>query len=299
MTVLGGLATGLYPSPEPLRGQQSLTQLVLLGTGTPNSEPDRSGSALAIIVNGTPYLVDAGPGVVRRANAAYQMGIEGLAMPRLATVFLTHLHTDHTLGLPDLIFTPWVLERETPLRVFGPAGTEAMVHHISEAFQADIQVRLQGSEPANEAGYKTEVREIEAGIVYRDENVTVTAFRVQHGSWSHAFGYRFDTPDRSIVISGDTMPIASVAESCMGCDILVHEVYCHATFQSRPAVWQRYHSSSHTSGLELGRIAQEANPGLLVLTHQLLWGAEPAQLLSEVRTGFTGRVVYGKDLDVF
>ena len=297
--VLGGLATGLYPSPEPLRGQESVTQLVLLGTGTPNAEPDRSGSALAIIVNGTPYLVDAGPGVVRRANAAYQMGIEGLAMPRLATVFLTHLHTDHTLGLPDLIFTPWVLERERPLRVFGPVGTEAMVHHLSEAFRADIQVRLQGSEPANEAGYKTEVREIEAGIVYRDENVTVTAFGVQHGSWPHAFGYRFDTPDRSIVISGDTAPGASVAESCTGCDILVHEVYCHATFQTRPAVWQRYHSRSHTSGLELGRIAEEANPGLLVLTHQLLWGAEPAQILSEVRASFTGRVVYGKDLDVF
>ncbi len=299
MTGLGVLATGFGPSSEPLRGQESVTQLVLLGTGTPNAEPDRAGSALAVVVNGTPYLVDAGPGVVRRANAAFQMGVEGLAMPRLATLFLTHLHTDHTLGLPDLIFTPWVLERESPLRVFGPAGTEEMMHHISEAYQADVQVRLEGAEPANESGYKTDVHEIEPGVVYRDENVTVTAFLVQHGSWPHAFGYRFDTPDKSIVISGDAAPSPSVVESCNGCDILVHEVYSHAAFQTRPPVWQRYHSRSHTSGLELGRLAAEAGPGLLVLTHQLLWGADPADILSEVRAGFAGRVVYGRDLDIY
>ena len=299
VTGLGVLAAGICPSSQPLRGQESVTQLVLLGTGTPNAEPDRAGSALAVVVNGTPYLVDAGPGVVRRANAAYQMGVEGLAMPRLATLFVTHLHTDHTLGLPDLIFTPWVLERESPLRIFGPPGTEAMVHHISEAYQADVQNRLEGLEPANETGYKTEVEEIEAGVVYRDENVTVTAFQVKHGSWPHAFGYRFDTPDKSIVISGDAAPGSSVAEICNGCDILVHEVYSDAAFQTRLPVWQRYHSRSHTSGLELGRIAAEADPGLLVLTHQLLWGAEPAEIVAEVRAGFAGRVVYGKDLDIY
>jgi ribonuclease BN (tRNA processing enzyme) len=276
-----------------------ITQLVLLGTGTPNAEPDRSGAALAVVVNGTPYLVDAGPGVVRRANEAFQAGTRGLALKGLATVFLTHLHTDHTVGLPDLIYTPWVLEREAPLRIIGPPGTETMALHLTEAYEEDIQVRLGGLEPANPTGYRVEARDVAPGVVFEDANVTVTAFPVAHGDWTHAFGYRFETPDRVIVVSGDTGPTDVVAEYCGGCDILVHEVYSQSGWEGRAPVWQRYHAASHTSGTELGRIAALADPKLLVLTHQLLWGATPEELLAEVRSGFSGPVVYGKDLDVF
>ncbi len=286
-------------SPDTAAAAAPRTQLVLLGTGTPNAEPDRWGPALAVVVDGVPYLVDAGPGVVRRAAAAHAQGVEGLAVRGLATVFLTHLHSDHTLGLADLIFTPWTLGRAAPLSILGPPGTQAMAQHLSAAYQEDIRVRVEGSEPANTTGFVVVVREVEAGLVYQDERVRVTAFRVPHGDWPHAFGYRFETPDRTIVVSGDSAPTEAIVEQCRGCDILVHEVYSRAGWEKRPPEWQAYHAASHTSGLELGELASRANPRLLVLTHQLLWGATPEELLEEVRRGFGGTAVYGKDLDVF
>jgi len=298
---IGGCTIDSPPPPGSQVGPQAseITQVVLLGTGTPNAEPDRWGSAVAIVVNGTPYLVDAGAGVVRRASAAFAGGVQGLEVKRLATVFLTHLHSDHTVGLPDLIFSPWVLERERPLRIFGPGGTEAMASHLEQAYEADVRVRLEGREPANSTGYRVETTEIQPGVVYRDENVTVSAFEVAHGSWAQAFGYRFETPDRVVVVSGDTAPTEAIVEYCNGCDILIHEVYSKAGFDRRTPEWQAYHAASHTSAPVLGDIASRAGAKFLVLTHQLLWGSTPEELLSEVRSTFDGPVVYGKDLDVF
>jgi len=275
------------------------TQLVLLGTGTPNAEPGRYGSALAVVVNGVPYLVDAGAGIVHRANEAHQNGVRGLAMGGLSTVFLTHLHSDHTVGLPDLIFTPWVLGREAPLRVFGPEGTTEMVDHLSLAYRRDVEVRLEGLEPANSTGYRAMGNDVGPGLIFVDDNVRVTAFEVLHGDWPHAFGYRIETPDRVIVVSGDTSPTQAIVEQCRGCDILVHEVYSQAGWERRSSEWRRYHEAFHTSGPALGRIAAQANPKLLVLTHQLLWGATPEELMAEVQAFFPGTIVYGNDLDVF
>ena len=125
-----------------------------LGTGTPNADPERSGPAVAVVVDGNAYLVDAGPGVVRRAAAAARAdSLPALAAPRLGVVFLTHLHSDHTLGLPDLMYTPWTLGRTTPLAVYGPPGTRAMVRHLAEAYAADVDVRLHGGEPSNRTGH--------------------------------------------------------------------------------------------------------------------------------------------------
>ena len=296
-----GAEQGFAPPPQERAGlpPSEITQVVLLGTGTPNAEPDRWGSSVAVVVNGTPYLVDAGAGVVRRASAAFAGGVQGLDVKRLATLFLTHLHSDHTVGLPDLIYSPWVLGRESPLRIFGPAGTEAMTFHLTEAYKGDVEVRIDGLEPANPTGHRVETQEVQAGLVYEDENVKVTAFEVVHGSWPQAFGYRFETPDRVVVISGDTAPTEAIVEFCRGCDILIHEVYSQAGFDGRIQEWQRYHAASHTSAPELGRIATRAGAKLLVLTHQLLWGATPDELVAEVRSTFDGPVVYGKDLDVF
>jgi ribonuclease BN (tRNA processing enzyme) len=294
----GGLPAGRDQGTGELP-PSAITKLVLLGTGTPNAEPDRWGPSLAVVVNGTPYLVDAGAGVVRRANAAFEGGVEGLEPKRLAIVFLTHLHSDHTVGLPDLLFTPWTLEREEPLSVFGPAGTETMVHHLLQAYREDVQVRIHGLEPANKGGAGAKAEDIQPGVVYRDENVTVTAFQVSHGGWEQAFGYRFETPDRVIVVSGDTTPVEAVVEMCGGCDILVHEVYSQAGFERRAPAWQEYHAASHTSAPDLGRLATRARPKLLVLTHQLLWGSTPEELVGEVKSTFSGTVIYGKDLDVF
>jgi ribonuclease BN (tRNA processing enzyme) len=275
------------------------TQIVLLGTGTPNAEPDRSGPSVAIIINGIPYLIDFGPGVVRRAAAAHQAGVEALAVSHLARAFVTHLHSDHTAGYPDLILTPWVLERNEPLDVYGPKGIKAMTKHILKAYKEDINLRLTGLQPSNTEGYKVNPHEIKPGRIYQDQNVTVKAFLVKHGSWPQAFGYRFETPDRTIVISGDTAPSPSIVENCLGCDVLIHEVYSQAGFAKRPPQWQRYHASFHTSSLELAKMAAQARPGLLILYHQLLWGATREELLAEIRQIYQGPVVFGNDLDVY
>jgi len=269
-------------------------QVILLGTGTPNAEPDRSGPSLAVVANGTPYIVDFGPGIVRRAVAAH------ITPSDLKIAFATHLHSDHTAGLPDLIFTPWTLERTVPLELYGPRGLSAMANHIEHAYREDLQVRLHGGEPSNKTGYKVNVHEIKPGAIFRDRNVTVTAFRVQHGDSREAFGYRFDTSDgRSIVISGDTGPTDAVIKACHGCDVLIHEVYSTAGFAKRPPEWQRYHARYHTSSEQLAEIATKAHPGLLVLTHQLFWGTSEQDLLAEVTRLYKGKVVSGHDLDVF
>jgi len=212
---------------------------------------------------------------------------------------VTHLHSDHTAGYPDLILTPWVLERKEPLQVYGPKGIKAMTGHILKAYREDIDIRLGGGEPSNKTGYKVIAHEIKPGIVYKDENVTVKAFLVNHGSWPEAYGFRFETPDRTIVISGDCRPSPSVIQNCNGCDVLIHEVYSQAGFATRPAEWQRYHSRYHTSSRELAELASKARPGLLVLYHQLFWDTSDDDLLKEVRAGYAGKVVSGRDLDVY
>jgi len=282
---------------RPAHNSQS-SKVVLLGTGTPNADPLRQGSAVAIVVNEQAYLVDFGPGLVRRAAAAAQKGIKALEPPRLTRAFLTHHHSDHTVGYPDLIFTPWVLGRNEPLVVYGPPGTQAMTDHILAAYAEDIRERREGLEPSNDQGHRVVVQEYSAGLIYTDANVKVEAFRVEHGSWP-ACGFRFTTPDRTIVISGDTRPFAGLADHYRGADLLIHEVYSVRGFANRPPEWQRYHSNVHTSAHELAALANEARPGLLVLVHQLFWGMTEADLVAEVRAHYDGPVVSGRDLDVF
>ena len=157
-----------------------ITQLVMLGTGTPNPFPDRAGPSLAIVVNGEPYLVDFGPGVVRQASSLspeYGGEIEGLAVENLKHAFLTHLHSDHTVGLPDLILTAWTVGRDSPLKLFGPEGTEHMADKVLEAYEEDIRYRLYSEQPANNQGWRVETQEVtESGLIFKDENVTVEAF---------------------------------------------------------------------------------------------------------------------------
>ncbi|MBD3284727.1 MBL fold metallo-hydrolase [candidate division WOR-3 bacterium] len=271
----------------------SKTKLILLGTGTPNADPDRWGPALAVVVNRTPYIVDAGPGVVRRAVEA------GLDVKHLTRVFLTHLHSDHTVGLPDLILTPWVLGRSTPLEVWGPPGTRNMSEHILKAYSEDVRERSEGLQPSNDTGWKTITHEIsEPGIIYSDDNLEVEAFPVDHGSWK-AYGYKFVTSDRSIVISADTAPTELMIQKAKGCDILVHEVYSLKGLATRPSAWQRYHTAVHTSANQLAEIAKKARPKFLVLYHQLFWGASDEDLLAEIRKGYAGKVVSGRDLEVY
>ena len=283
---------------EDLVPVEDQTRVVLLGTGTPNANPARSGPAVAVVVDDTAYVVDAGAGVVRRAAAAWQMGVHGLAVDRLRHLFLTHLHSDHTIGLPDLIFTPWEMGRREPLVVYGPRGTDRMTKHVLAAYEEDIRERLEGLEPAHAEGYRVNATEIDPGAVYEDDGVKVVAFAVDHGTWP-AFGYRFETEDRTIVISGDTASAERNLDAYRGCDVLCHEVQSDAGLVRRSPPWSRYHAAYHTTASELAAVASEVEPGLLVLYHQLFHGVSEEELLAEVCQGYTGEVVSGRDLDIY
>jgi ribonuclease BN (tRNA processing enzyme) len=276
--------------------------IVILGSGYPAPDPNRHGPSLAIVANGKAYLVDAGTGIVRQANAAFQRGTGALRPTDLDIAFLTHLHSDHTLGLADLIFTPWIRERTKPLRLYGPSGTKAMAGHILEAYQEDIRVRTTGSERGNTTGYKVEARDVEPGLVYKDGNVTVHAFLVKHGSWKEALGYRFDADGKSIVVSGDTSPAESVIDACNGCDALVHEVYS-GTGSTKPSMsveqWMAYMRAFHTSAEQLGEIAAKSRPKMLILTHWILLGnAKPEDMVRGIRERYKGPIVVARDLDL-
>lgn len=280
-------------------GQSGRTQVVVLGSGNPNADPERSGPSVAIVVKDRAYLVDCGPGVVRRAAAAEKNGIAALNVKRLNVVFITHLHSDHTLGYPDLIFTPWVLDRETPLQAYGPRGLKDMTAHIEKAWKKDIAVRRRGLEQANATGYRVAVHEIKAGIVYRDENVEVTAFPVKHGTWDQAFGYKFETADRKIVISGDTAPTDEIVQQCDGCDVLLHEVYNPAGNELKEQHWSEYFKAFHTSPEELGKIAVRAHPKLLVVYHMVFEKLPEEDLIRQVKQYYPGNFQAARDLGVY
>jgi ribonuclease BN (tRNA processing enzyme) len=283
------------------------TQIVMLGTGTPRPDPERSGPATAIVVNGTPYLIDFGPGVVRRAAAAYRKGIAafGPAATELKTIFLTHLHADHTAGYPDLILTPWILGRTEPIDVYGPKGLRNMTRHVLQAWKIDISNRVNGVDRLPSAGCQVNVHEIKQGVIYADRNIRVIAFSVQHGTLKNAFGFRFETTDKTIVVSGDTTPTPNLAMHCKGCDVLIHEAYSRNTYERVSPKWQRYRRKYHTSSEQLAELARQVRPRLLVLYHRANVGGSmtspdpESALLDEIQRVYDGQVVTAHDLDVF
>jgi ribonuclease Z len=221
--------------------------------------------------------------------------------------FVTHLHSDHTVGYPDLILTPWVVGRRVPLEVYGPTGIKAMTDRLLEAYSADFETRTRdrrlyrvGAVPE---GHAVNAHEIRAGVVYKDANVTVTAFATKHAMES--YGYRFDTPDRSVVISGDTNPTEATIEACRGCDVLIHEVLT-LEWLSKRQDFQGYAAQFHTTTTQLVELATRAKPRLLILYHGSLSfrpavdaeRSTPARLLSEM-SQYAGHVAVGRDLDVY
>lgn len=283
------------PNQAPL-SKPSKTQVVMLGTGTPGFDINRSGPATAIVVNGTAYLVDFGAGVMRRAQGAYEKGVAALNPPDIRVAFLTHLHQDHTTGYADLIYSPsfW---RKGPLEVYGPEGIRHMTEHLIDAYTVRRPPARRGNPDV-----QVNVHEITPGVVYKDSNVTVTAFPVKHYD-NVAYGYRFQTADRSIVISGDTSPAETIVEHCNGCDVLIHEAYSMFTYNSLTPENQAAERRQHTSSVELAEIARRARPGLLILYHRTAIdrpNRNPEDvLLKEIRALYRGKVVTGHDLDIY
>jgi len=250
------------------------------------------GPAVAVVSGARVYIVDCGPGVVRRAAQA------GIKMEQLTRAFVTHLHSDHTAGLPDLILTPPNSGRGERLEVFGPPGTKAMTANLLKAYREDFEIRLHGTQPVVAGGFAVTAHDVRPGEIYRDEQVRVVAIAVAHGGWKHAYGYRFEAKDKVIVISGDTTYSEGLIAAAKGCDILVHEVYSQKGWEGRTADWQKYHAAYHTSAPDVGRAAAQARPKKLVLYHLLPMGQTADEVLGEVRRNWAGEVIYGKDLDV-
>lgn len=288
------------------------TQVILLGTGTPNACPDASGPATAIIVNNKPYLFDCGPGIIRQATKAYRKGIKALSPKNLKTLFITHLHSDHTVGLSDFIFTPWVLERDETMQIYGPRGTQEMYDHLVEAYKIDIDFRIHGFEKANEQGFLANIHTIQDGLIYQDENIQVEAFTVSHGTLE-CYGFKIVTKDKTIVLSGDTCPLEIMKEKAKDVDILIHEVFYSEGLKQRTPQWQKYHQSVHTSSYDLAKIAKAAHPKLLVTYHRIYHfdmynddldidqevKKRSESILTEIKSIYDGEVVNGQDLDIF
>jgi ribonuclease BN (tRNA processing enzyme) len=297
-------AAACIGAQPPLRGQQpsppghDSTVVVLLGTGTPRPDPDASGPATAVVVGSRVFLVDAGPGVERRLAAAH------LPVDGVTALFITHLHSDHTLGYPDLIFTSWVMGRKQPLAAYGPHGLQQMTDHLVAAWAEDIAVRTNGLEKRAPDGYRVAVHEIRPGVVYDSGGVRITAFLVDHGTWREAYGYRIDTPGRSVVISGDTKPSENLVRAAAGADVLVHEVYPSVRLkpENRPGgeQWPAYMRSVHTSDVEVGQMALKAGVKSVVLSHIVRMGGTDDELLAGIaRGGYHGVVHIAKDLDAY
>ena len=278
----------------------SETKLIILGSGTPNPDPERYGSGYAIIVNESAYIVDFGPGIVRRISAmspSWGGKFSSMELENINIAFLTHIHSDHSGALADLILTPWIMGRSEPLNLYGPKGLQSMSENIIEAYIDDINYRLYGSQPANKLGYTTNVNEItEDGIIYKDNNVEVIAFKNNHGDFKNSFGFLFITEDKRILLSGDTAVSNNLIKYGENLDILVHEVFSSETFVNKTKDWQTYHKAHHTSSIDVGKIAKKLKPKKLVLSHILFWGASDESLINDVRENFNGETIIAQDL---
>ncbi len=295
---------------EPGKGAPS-TAAIVFGLGSPNINAERSGTSIGIVAGGTVYLFDAGAGVERRMMEAAPK-LAALHVQKLGPVFLTHLDMDHTLGLAALLYYHSIVspgrlggasDTGAALTVYGPGpvgppaadrpgiGISAVMDHLRAAFaQQPWAPGIVGSD----LKYNPVVHsiEIEPGVVYRDSLVAVTAFKVAHKT-AIAFGFRIQTADRVIVISGDTRPVDAVVDACNGCDLLFHEMFGVDFGPSGP----QDAAQGHTSAVELGEIARRAHPKHLVIYHDVNYRQQAA--MEAIRKAFSGEVTFARDLDVF
>src|SRR6266480_1745897 len=205
-------------------------RVTLLGTGTPFPNAERFGSAILVEAGGKKLLFDCGRGVVIRLAQA------GVNPKDIDGLFLTHLHSDHVVGIPDLWLSGWFLGRSKPLRIWGPKGTSGMAKHLAQAFAFDIQIRQAAPDPLPAEGVEIDAKEIEQGEIFNDGLARVSAFLVDHGAVKPAFGYRIDSANHSVVISGDTKFCQTLVDFARGADCLIHAAWSAGWKKPRAAV---------------------------------------------------------------
>ena len=270
----------------------SSMKLVLLGTGYPYPDPERAGPSCAIIVGQKIFIVDAGRGVGLR------LARFGNPWRYIEAVFLTHLHSDHYDGLPDLFHNTWQFGSGKPFELYGPKGTQELSDGILKFYGPDIHIRRDLTEKLSAEGAKIYTHIIQEGVVYEiPGEVRVTAFNVDHAPVTPAFGYRFDAGEHSIVVSGDTRPSPNLIRFAQDVDILVHEAYAGATAPSDSAAKRPWSIHDyHTSAEEAGEIAQKANAKILVLTHLIPGNAPEKEFMDPAKKKFSGKILVGRDL---
>ena len=278
-------------------------RVTLLGSGTPVPEPARFGPATLVEAGGQKLLFDAGRGATVRL---FQLRVP---LREVGPLFLTHFHSDHTVGIPDVWLSGWLggpwARRTTPFRVIGPTGTKDLMANLERAYAADIKIRIADeSYPAE--GIRIIAEEFPmGGVVYEKDGVRVTAFEVDHGDLiKPSYGYRIEYAGRSVVISGDTRFDKNVIKHGTGADLLIHEVAAVRPELLKDAQVQRV-MAHHTSPQEAGRVFQLARPKLAVYTHLVLLARPgvPAvsaeELVAQTRATYDGPLVVGEDLMAF
>jgi ribonuclease Z len=270
-------------------------KVTLLGTGSPAPAMNRFGPSTLVEAGDQKLLFDAGRGVLQRLTQAKVrwQAIDG--------VFLTHLHSDHIVGFPDLWLTGWLVGpgRDRALEVWGPAGTTLMISDLKRAFDFDIKIR-ESDDKASVAGISVHAHDIKEGVVFEKDGLRVTAFNVDHGPVKPSFGYRVDYKGRSVVISGDTRASSNLIQHAQGVDLLIHEVAVPESFQRAAINAERVKSvlSHHTTPEQAGEVFLATKPHLAVLSHIVQPDATDNEILSGVRRTYAGPVEVGEDLMV-
>jgi ribonuclease Z len=276
-----------------LNTAHDLFRVTLLGTGAPPPSLERFGPSTLVEVGSDKFIFDAGRGAMQRLH---QLGIP---FSEITGMFLTHHHSDHVVGFPDLWLTGWIGrpwgKRHTPLPVWGPQGTEQMMEHLPKAFHVDIRVRSK-SYPGE--GVKLVAHEIKEGIVFDRDGIKVNAFEVDHGGEDlPAFGYRIDYLNHSAVLSGDTTFNENLIRHSQGTDLLVHEVTAAAGSAAENAQQLKRIGANHTTPEQAGEVFARAKPKLAVYNHLLLFGSATADdLIPATRRKYTGPLMVGVDL---
>ncbi len=268
-------------------------RVTLLGTASgPRAFADKAGISTLVEAGGERFLFDAGRGFMQRLVQA------GFPMNAVTKLFLTHPHSDHVIGVPDLMLTPWSAapERKVPLEIWGPDGTRDMIRHLEEAFAFDIHMRRDVDESFSPEGIRTVARDIRPGKVYEKSGVRVTAFLVSHGLVKPSYGYRVDYAGRSVALSGDTSPSDNLVAVCKGVDVLIHEAIDPDVLRRLVPDRQRVDSivARHTTPEQAARIFSKVSPRLAVFSHS----PGTAPIVEETRRWYSGRVEMGEDLMV-